>query len=134
MAKKHGRSGILKVGTNAVGELQEWDFTHSVGTDEVTSMGDTSVHRISNGFQDASGSFTFLYDAADAGQDALSVGSQVTIQMYEDGDATGAHYWQASNVLITEISRPQTKDGFVTHSASWVFGNGSAITEATVAV
>lgn len=129
MAKKHGRGGVVKMGVNDVGEIQNWEFTHSVGVDEATSMGDTSVYRQSNGFKDAQGSIVFMYDGTDTGQTSITVGAELTLQLYSDGDASGAEYWQV-DVLINEISRPQSKDGFIIHTASWL-GMGD-VTEGTV--
>lgn len=128
MAKYHGRHGVVMLDSDAVGEIQSWEFSRTVAMAETTSMGDTAVYRESTGFKDATGSVTYLYDPDDTGQTSIDIDAKLTLKLYPQGNTTGKPFWSIP-VIVSEMGLPQTKDGFVTHSFSWV-GNGS-ITEGT---
>ena len=72
-----------------------------------------------------------FWDETDSsGQGALSIGSEVTLNVYPEGDTTGDTYYTGS-AIVTGVSRTGAFDGLVEASIS-VQGNG-ALTESTVA-
>ena len=77
-----------------------------------------------------SGSFDGFWDETDTlGQGSLSAGATVTLNLYPEGDDSGATYW-SGDVIITSISYNASFDGIV--EASFSFTGTGALTESTV--
>ena len=130
MATHKGSEGIVKVGSNSVAEIRSYSIEESADTLEDTSMGD-SARTYKPSLTSFSGSFDVFWDETDSsGQGALSIGSEVTLNVYPEGDTTGDTYYTGS-AIVTGVSRTASYDGLVEASIS-VQGNG-ALTESTVA-
>ena len=131
MATHKGSEGIVKVGsTNVVAEIRSYSIEESADTLEDTSMGD-SARTYKPSLTSFSGSLDVFWDETDtSGQGALSIGSEVTLNVYPEGDTTGDTYYTGS-AIVTGVSRTGAFDGLVEASIS-VQGNG-ALTESTVA-
>lgn len=119
MATFRGRDGVVEVGGVPVLKLQSWDYTESVGTLDADAMGDTWMTRKTD-LRDASGSIVFFEDDTSSanGQTSLTVGAEVTLSLYSQGDGSGADY-RTGPAIITEISAPVAKGDVVTVTASW---------------
>lgn len=132
MGTFRGRDGVVEVGNDAVLKLQSWEYTETVGTTDTDSMGDSWMTRKAD-LNDASGSITFYDDdtASGNGQTGITLGAEVTLKLYGQGNAAGRSY-RTGPAIITEISHPVSKGETVTVSASWV-ANG-AWSKATVPV
>ena len=129
MATFRGRDGVVEVGDDAVLKLQSWSYTETIGLLETDAMGDTWMSRVGD-LKDASGDIVFFEDdGASNGADDLTVGAEVTLKLYSQGDSTGATY-RTGPAIISEISAPVSKGDVVTVTASWQ-ANG-AWTTATV--
>ena len=129
MATHKGSEGTVKVGSNAVAEIRSYSIEESADTLEDTSMGD-SARTYKPSLTSFSGSLDVFWDETDAsGQGALSIGSEVTLNVYPEGDASGDTYYSGS-AIVTGVSRTASFDGLVEASIS-VQGNG-ALTESTV--
>ena len=130
MATHKGSEGIVKVGsTNVVAEIRSYSIEESADTLEDTSMGD-SAKTYKASLTSFSGSLDVFWDETDSsGQGALSIGSEVTLSIYPEGDTTGDVYYSGS-AIVTGVSRTGSYDGLVEASIS-VQGNG-ALTESTV--
>jgi len=130
MATHKGSEGIVKVGsTNVVAEIRSYSIEESADTLEDTSMGD-SAKTYKPSLTSFSGSLDVFWDETDtSGQGALSIGSEVTLNIYPEGDTTGDTYYGGS-AIVTGVSRSGSYDGLVEASIS-VQGNG-ALTESTV--
>ena len=131
MATHKGSEGIVKVGSsNVVAEIRSYSIEESADTLEDTSMGD-SARTYKPSLTSFSGSLDVFWDETDSsGQGALSIGSEVTLNVYPEGDTTGDTYYTGS-AIVTGVSRTGAFDGLVEASIS-VQGNG-ALTESTVA-
>ena len=131
MATHKGSEGIVKVGsTNVVAEIRSYSIEESADTLEDTSMGD-SAKTYKASLTSFSGSLDVFWDETDSsGQGALSIGSEVTLSIYPEGDTAGDVYYSGS-AIVTGVSRSASFDGLVEASIS-VQGNG-ALTESTVA-
>ena len=130
MATHKGSEGIVKVGSNSVAEIRSYSIEESADTLEDTSMGD-SARTYKPSLTSFSGSLDVFWDETDSsGQGALSIGSEVTLNVYPEGDTTGDTYYTGS-AIVTGVSRTGAFDGLVDASIS-VQGNG-ALTESTVA-
>ena len=129
MATHKGSEGTVKVGSNAVAEIRSYSIEESADTLEDTSMGD-SARTYKPSLTSFSGSLDVFWDETDtSGQGALSIGSEVTLNVYPEGDASGDTYYTGS-AIVTGVSRTGSFDGLVEASIS-VQGSG-ALTESTV--
>ena len=128
MATHKGSEGIIKVGTDSVLEIRSYSIEESADTLEDTSMGD-SARTYKPSLTSFSGSLDVFWDETDTGQNALSIGSEVTLNVYPEGDTAGDTYYSGS-AIVTGVSRTGSFDGLVEASIS-VQGNG-ALTESTV--
>ena len=129
MATHKGSEGTVKVGSNAVAEIRSYSIEESADTLEDTSMGN-SARTYKPSLTSFSGSLDLFWDETDtSGQGALSIGSEVTLNVYPEGDASGDTYYSGS-AIVTGVSRTGSFDGLVEASIS-VQGNG-ALTESTV--
>jgi len=129
MATHKGSEGTVKVGSNAVAEIRSYSIEESADTLEDTSMGD-SARSYKPSLTSFSGSLDVFWDETDTdGQGALSIGSEVTLNVYPEGDTTGDTYYTGS-AIVTGVTRSGSFDGLVEASVS-VQGNG-ALTSTTV--
>ena len=130
MATHKGSEGIVKVGSsNVVAEIRSYSIEESADTLEDTSMGD-SAKTYKASLTSFSGSLDVFWDETDtSGQGALSIGAEVTLNFYPEGDTAGDTYYTGS-AIVTGVSRTASYDGLVEASIS-VQGNG-ALTESTV--
>jgi hypothetical protein len=131
MATHKGSEGIVKVGSsNVVAEIRSYSIEESADTLEDTSMGD-SAKTYKASLTSFSGSLDVFWDETDtSGQGALSIGAEVTLNFYPEGDTSGDIYYTGS-AIVTGVSRTASYDGLVEASIS-VQGNG-ALTESAVA-
>jgi hypothetical protein len=96
---------------------------------EDTSMGDTNrTYKAS--LKAFSGSCDVMFDDTDTAQQAMTVGSEVTMSFQMEGNTTGDHKLSGT-VLITGRSITASFDGLV--EASLSFQGTGALTEGTVA-
>ncbi len=128
MATHKGSEGVIKVGSDSVLEIRSYSIEESADTLEDTSMGD-SARTYKPSLTSFSGSLDVFWDETDTGQSALSIGSEVTLNVYPEGDTAGDTYYSGS-AIVTGVSRTGSFDGLVEASIS-VQGNG-ALTESTV--
>ena len=123
MATHKGSEGTVKVGSNAVAEIRSYSIEESADTLEDTSMGD-AARTYKPSLTSFSGSLDVFWDETDAsGQGALTIGSEVTLNVYPEGDTAGDTYYTGS-AIVTGVSRSASFDGLVEASIS-VQGNGA---------
>ena len=129
MATHHGKAGVVKVGSNTVAEVTEFSVEEGVDIADDTVMGDTSkTHLI--GIKEWSGSLTCFWDETDTnGQQALTVGASVTLNLHPEGTGAGATY-KTGTATIARVTLSVAKEGIVTRAFQFT-GNG-ALTETTV--
>ena len=129
MATHKGSEGTVKVGSNAVAEIKSYSIEESADTLEDTAMGDTA-RTYKSSLTSFSGSLDVFWDETDTnGQGALTIGSEVTLNVYPEGDAAGDTYYTGT-AIVTGVSRSASFDGLVDASVS-VQGTG-ALTTTTV--
>lgn len=130
MATHKGSEGVIKVGANSVAEIRSYSIEESADTLEDTSMGN-SARTYKTSLTSFSGSLDVFWDETDTdGQGALSIGSEVTLNVYPEGDTSGDTYYTGT-AIVTGVSRSASFDGLVEASIS-VQGSG-ALSESTVA-
>ena len=129
MATHHGKDGTVKVGANAVAEIDSWNVRSQADIADDTAMGDTwKTHLV--GMKSWSGQLTCHWDETDTnGQEALIEGASVTLNLYPEGGGTGATYFTGT-ATISDTGIDVNKGGVVQRTFSFT-GNG-ALTRTTV--
>ena len=129
MATHTGSEGTVKVGSNAIAEIRSFSIEETADTLEDTTMGDTA-RTYKSSLTTYTGSVDVLWDETDAtGQGALTIGAEVTLNLYPEGDTSGDTYYTGT-AIVTGRTINSTYDGLVEMSIS-VQGSG-ALTETTV--
>lgn len=129
MATHLGKEGTVAVGANEIAEIRSFSIEETGDTVEDTSMGD-SARTYKSSLTSFTGSIDVLWDETDtSGQGALSVGSEVTLNFYPEGNVTGDIYYTGT-AIVTGVTRNSSYDGLVEASIS-VQGSG-ALTESPV--
>jgi len=129
MATHTGSEGTVKVGANAIAEIRSFSLDEQADTLDDTSMGDTA-RTFKSSLTSFSGSVDVLWDETDSnGQGALTIGAEVTLNLYPEGDAAGDTYLTGT-AIVTGRSISSSHDGLVEMSIS-VQGSG-ALTTTTV--
>lgn len=129
MATHAGSEGTVKVGSDAIAEIRSFSIEETADTIEDTSMGD-AARTYKPSLTSFSGSIDVFWDETDAtGQGALTIGAEVTLNLYPEGDTTGDTYLSGA-AIVTGRSVSSSFDGLVEMSIS-VQGNG-ALTQTTV--
>lgn len=130
MATHAGSEGTVKVGANAIAEIRSFSIEQSADTLEDTTMGD-SARTYKPSLTTFTGSVDVLWDETDTtGQGALTIGAEVTLNLYPEGAASGDTYLTGS-AIVTGRTINSSYDGLVEMSIS-VQGSG-ALTITTVA-
>jgi len=129
MATFTGSDGVILVGTDQVAEVRSYSIDETMDTLEDTAMGDTS-RTYKTSLKSFSGSADVFFDDTDtSGQGALTVGSEVTLNVQFEGNTSGDHKLSGT-VLITGRTISASFDGMVEASIS--FQGTGALTETTV--
>ena len=130
MATHTGSEGTVKVGSNAIAEIRSFSIEETADTLEDTPMGDTA-RTYKSSLTNYTGTIDVLWDETDTtGQGALTIGAEVTLNLYPEGDTSGDTYYTGS-AIVTGRTINSSYDGLVEMSIS-VQGNG-ALSETTVA-
>lgn len=130
MANHTGVDGVLKVGTNTVAEVRNWSINETADTLEDTTMNDTS-RTYQAGLKSWSGSLTAFWDETDTnGQEALTVGSSATLNLYPEGATTGDIYYSGT-AIVNSIGISVPTNGFVERTIG--FQGSGALTKGTAA-
>lgn len=130
MAVHKGSEGTVKVGSNAVAEIRSYSLEETGDTLETSTMGDVSRTYVPS-LTSWSGSVDVYWDETDTtGQGALTVGAEIVLNVYPEGDTSGDTFYTGS-AIVTGVSKNASFDGLVEASIS-VQGTG-ALTSSTVA-
>ena len=129
MATHVGTSGVVKVGANAVAEVVGFNLDETNDTVEDTTLTDTAKSYLVLR-KDATGTIECHWDETDTnGQEALDVGSSVTLNLYPEGADAGDAYYTGT-ALVTGASVAVTMDGVISRTFNVQFSGG--VTHTTV--
>jgi hypothetical protein len=129
MAVHKGSEGLVKIGANTVAEVKSYSIEESGDTVETTSLGDTARTYLPS-LTTFSGTIECHWDETDStGQGALTIGAQVTLNLYPEGDDSGDSYY-SGDVIVTGVSRSAAMDDIV--AATYSFQGNGALTLTTV--
>ena len=128
MSTHNGSSGLVHVGTDAIGELRSWQITENATMIDTSVLSDTA-QTFSAGSTNWSGSAECFLDETDTAQTALTVGASATLKFYFEGSASGDKYYTGTG-LVESVDRSAAMDDIV--SVSFTFRGTGALTLATV--
>lgn len=117
-----GSEGLIKVGSDTVGELRSFSLETTGDTIESTNMG-TTARTYKAGLTSWSGTASLFWDEVDAGQLALVLGTEIVIKVYPEGATAGDKYYTGS-AIVTAKSVSASFDGLVESSISFT-GTGA---------
>lgn len=130
MANHTGIDGLVKVSTNTVAEVQDWSITESAAVVPDSTQNDTWETN-KPGMKSWSGSINALWDETDTtGQEALLIGTEVTLNLYPEGATTGDKFWTGAAIITSRGVTVPNDQGMITCAISFT-GNG-ALTYGTV--
>lgn len=127
----HGNDGIVKYNSGtatAITEIQSYSYEEAVETTDSGAMGDTYTDFL-GGLKSWRGQLEVWWDPGDASQEALSVGAEVDVEFYPQGDAVSDVY-RSGTALIENVSVATNKSGMVARTYT-LLGKG-ALSQATV--
>ena len=131
MATHAGSEGKVFIGTAQVAEVRSWSLEVTADTVDASIIG-TQWRKNQATIKSWSGSFDAFWDESDTtGQGALVAGATVTLNLYPEGNATGATYW-SGQAIVTSVSYSGSFDGIV--EATFSFTGSGALDEEIVSV
>lgn len=131
MANHTGSEGVVKVGSTTIGEIRSYNISETSDTIESTTMGDSSRTYLAS-LKSFSGSMDVYWDELDTGQNTLSVGSTVTINVYPEGATAGqSEKYYSGSIIVTGKTINASFDGMV--EASITFQGTDALSLLTLA-
>ena len=127
MATHVGTAGVVKVGSNAVAEVTGFTIDESADVVEDTSLTDSSKSYKALR-SDATATVECHWDETDStGQGALTVGSEVTLNLYPEGaDASDTYY--TGTAIVTGVSQNVSLDGVISRTINVQFSGGVSTT------
>jgi len=129
MATHTGLAGTVKVGSDAISEIVSFSIDETNDTVESSNLSSTAkTYKALR--KDATGTIECHWDETDTnGQEALDVGSEVTLNLYPEGSDSGDAYYTGT-AIITGASVGVTLDGIISRSFTVQFTGG--LTHTTV--
>jgi hypothetical protein len=127
MATHTGVAGVVKVGANIVAECTGFNIDESSDVVEDSQLTDTSKsYKVLR--SDATGTVECHWDETDAsGQGALTVGAEVTLNLYPEGADSGDTYYTGT-AIVTGVSQAVTLDGIISRTINVQFSGGVSTT------
>ena len=102
MANHTGQSGTVKLGSNVVGSVSGFSLDTTGDVIENSNLGSTARQFLA-GRTSWSASLETHFDETDTnGQQALSVGSSVVLNLYPEGADSGDYYWSGTALVTGE--------------------------------
>ncbi len=135
MAVKRGCFGLVYADDLAtatptqVREVSAWAFTETAERLDASEIG-TCTKKFQAGSVETTGTLTMYWDpAAGSNQGDLTVGNEIDLELYPEGNASGDVYYEtgADGATVTEVAREGSVDGLVTMTVTFAV-NGSFTT------
>lgn len=102
-----GNSGVVKIGTNTVGEVRSFTVNENADRVEDTALGDTN-RTYKAGLTDVGGTIECHYDPGDTnGQVAMTPGAQVSLVLWPLGAGTGNPEWTVTATILSIVTSIQ---------------------------
>jgi hypothetical protein len=128
MATHHGKEGVVKAGSNVIGEVGSFTLETSADVVEDTQLSDATKSFLA-GRTSFSGTLEMHYDETDTAQETLTVGSSISFTLLPEGNTSGDQSFAGSGI-ITGMSINNAMDAVVSRSVT--FQGTGALTKSTV--
>ena len=128
MATHHGKEGVVKAGSNGIGEVTSFTLETSADVVEDTMLTDATKSFLA-GRTSFSGTLGMHYDETDTAQETLTVGSSISFTLLPEGNTSGDQSFAGSGI-ITGMSINNAMDAVVSRSVT--FQGTGALTKGTV--
>jgi hypothetical protein len=128
MATHHGKEGVVKAGSNVIGEVGSFTLETSADVVEDTQLSDATKSFLA-GRTSFSGTLEMHYDETDTAQETLTVGSSISFTLLPEGNTSGDQSFAGSGI-ITGMSINNAMDAVVSRSVT--FQGTGALTKGTV--
>ena len=128
MATHHGKEGVVKAGSNVIGEVGSFTLETSADVVEDTQLSDATKSFLA-GRTSFSGTLEMHYDETDTAQETLTVGSSISFTLLPEGNDSGDQSFAGSGI-ITGMSINNAMDAVVSRSVT--FQGTGALTKGTV--
>ena len=128
MATHHGKEGVVKAGSNVIGEVGSFTLETSADVVEDTQLSDATKSFLA-GRTSFSGTLEMHYDETDTAQETLTVGSSISFTLLPEGNDSGDQSFAGSGI-ITGMSINNAMDAVVSRSVT--FQGTGALTKSTV--
>lgn len=122
MSTHAGVEGTVKIGDVTVAEVKSFSLEETADALETSSIG-TVARTYRSSLTGWTGSLDVFWDESDvAGQGALSIGAEIVISVYPEGEDVGDTFYTGT-CIVTSSSRAASFDSMVEGSVS-VQGTG----------
>lgn len=102
MATHIGNEGVVLVGNTTVGEVRSFEVTENAEVADDSALTDAwDTHIL--GSKNWTASVTCSWDETDGGQGNLTIGNEVTLNLYPEGNAAADTYY-TGNATVTTLS------------------------------
>ena len=128
MATHHGKEGVVTAGGTAIGELTGFTIETTGDVVEDTQLSDSTKSFLA-GRTSFSGTLEMNYDEADAQQETLTAGSEISFVLLPEGNTSGDQSFTGTGIG-TGMSINNAMDAVVSRSVTFQ-GTGS-LTKSTV--
>ena len=128
MATHTGLNGVVKLGSNTVGEVTGFTLNQTHDTVEDTALGD-SMKSYKSLRGDATATVECHFDETDTAQEAANLGTSATLELYPEGADSGDKYFTGT-AIVTGGDVGVTMDGIISRTLTFQFSGG--VSEATV--
>lgn len=123
-----GNSGVVKIGTNTVGEVKGFSVTENADRVEDTALTDTN-RTYKAGLTDVSGTIECHYDPGDTnGQVAMTAGAEVSLVLWPEGAGSGNSEWTVTATILS-IETNVAFNEIISATFSW--GAAGALSKGT---
>ena len=128
MATHHGKEGVVKAGSDVIGEVTGFNLETTADVVEDTQLSDATKSFLA-GRTSFSGTLEMHYDETDTAQETLTVGSSISFTLLPEGNTSGDQSFAGSGI-ITGMSINNAMDAVVSRSVT--FQGTGALTKSTV--
>lgn len=128
MATHHGKEGVVKAGSDVIGEVTGFNLETTADVVEDTQLSDATKSFIA-GRTAFSGSLDMNYDETDTAQQNLTVGSTISFTLLPEGNSSGDESFVGSGI-VTGMNVVNGMDAVVVRNVT--FQGSGTLTRGTV--
>jgi hypothetical protein len=120
-----GNAGVVRIATNAIGEMTGFTVTETGGTAEDTALGDTAKTFLADALPTWTASINAHYDPADTnGQVLIVAGASLVLEFHTAGTGTGKKKLTGTGI-VTQVQFGEVSNGGVVPFSAEFQGTGA---------